>query len=315
VLVSAATVNGDGLRVTGGTATINNPSGTQTLFTFNGRFGIEVTGLGGVSVVGTPGAPVPSANGTVLTTFNSNEGIFIQQTAGGGAARALSDINGLVSWGNTNRDARFRGGSRVRVRNSVFGAGAEGIRIDTGGGSANAADNNDISGIDLGIGSNYGKNYIQMSNGILGFHLNVGICFVLAGVQPAQNLNATGNFLTTAGNPGTQLDCSTAGGTVFSSTNCNANSRVSFGNATPNSEASLAAVERADRAMLESVLAVDARGFYDQVAADQDARRICGLSPIHALLRVLPAAPGRLLQYRQWPDPEGAVTFCAVGFP
>lgn len=88
-----------------------------------------------------------------------------------------------------------------------------------------------------------------------------------------------------------------------------------FGDATPNSEASLAAVERADRAMLESVLAVDARGFYDQVAADQDARRICGLSPIHALLRVLPAAPGRLLQYRQWPDPEGAVTFCAVGFP
>jgi hypothetical protein len=88
-----------------------------------------------------------------------------------------------------------------------------------------------------------------------------------------------------------------------------------FGDATPNSEASLAAVERADRAMLESVLAVDARGFYDQVAADRDARRICGLSPIHALLRVLPAAPGRLLQYRQWPDPEGAVTFCAVGFP
>ena len=88
-----------------------------------------------------------------------------------------------------------------------------------------------------------------------------------------------------------------------------------FGDPTPNSEASLAAVERADRAMLESVVAVDARGFYDQVAADQDARRICGLSPIHALLRVLPAAPGRLLQYRQWPDPDGAVTFCAVGFP
>jgi MEMO1 family protein len=88
-----------------------------------------------------------------------------------------------------------------------------------------------------------------------------------------------------------------------------------FGDAVPNSEASLAAVERADRAMLEAVVAVDAHGFYDQVAADQDARRICGLSPIHSLLRVLPAAPGRLLQYRQWPDPEGAVTFCAVGFP
>jgi AmmeMemoRadiSam system protein B len=88
-----------------------------------------------------------------------------------------------------------------------------------------------------------------------------------------------------------------------------------FGDPDPNTEGSLAAVERADRAMLESVVAGDARGFFDQVAADQDARRICGLSPIYSLLRLLPEAPGRLLQYRQWPDPEGAVTFCAVGFP
>ncbi len=88
-----------------------------------------------------------------------------------------------------------------------------------------------------------------------------------------------------------------------------------FGDPEPNTAASLAAVAQADRALLESVVAVDARGFFDHVAADQDARRICGLSPIHALLRVLPGAPGRLLQYRQWPDPEGAVTFCAVGFP
>ena len=88
-----------------------------------------------------------------------------------------------------------------------------------------------------------------------------------------------------------------------------------FGDDAPNTEASLAGVERADRAMLESVVAVDPRGFFDGVAADRDARRICGLSPIHALLRVLPGTPGRLLQYRQWPDPDGAVTFCAAGFP
>ena len=88
-----------------------------------------------------------------------------------------------------------------------------------------------------------------------------------------------------------------------------------FGDPDPNTERSLAAVERADRAMLESVVAGDARGFFAQVAADRDARRICGLSPIYSLLRLLPTGPGRLLQYRQWPDPEGAVTFCAVGFP
>jgi len=88
-----------------------------------------------------------------------------------------------------------------------------------------------------------------------------------------------------------------------------------FGDPEPNTAASLAAVERADRSMLDSVLAGDARGFFASVAADHDARRICGLSPIYTLLRLLPESPGRLLRYTQWPDPEGAVTFCAVSFP
>jgi AmmeMemoRadiSam system protein B len=88
-----------------------------------------------------------------------------------------------------------------------------------------------------------------------------------------------------------------------------------FGDREPNTAASLARVERDDRAMLESVMGGDARGFYAGVAADHDARRICGLSPIYTLLRLLPEAPGRLVRYTQWPDPEGAVTFCAVTFP
>ena len=88
-----------------------------------------------------------------------------------------------------------------------------------------------------------------------------------------------------------------------------------FGDREPNTAASLARVERDDRAMLESVVGGDARGFYAGVAADHDARRICGLSPIYTLLRLLPEAPGRLVRYTQWSDPEGAVTFCAVTFP
>jgi len=88
-----------------------------------------------------------------------------------------------------------------------------------------------------------------------------------------------------------------------------------FGDPEPNTDRSLGAVERADRSMLESVLAGDARGFFASVASDRDARRICGLSPIYTLLRLLPEAPGRLLRYTQWPDPEGAVTFCAATFP
>jgi hypothetical protein len=70
----------------------------------------------------------------------------------------------------------------------------------------------------------------------------------------------------------------------------------------------------------------DPAGFTDQVALlpmplldlvslfDGDRRRICGASPIYALLRALPGARGRLLRYSQWPDPQGAVTFCAAAF-
>jgi hypothetical protein len=61
-------------------------------------------------------------------------------------------------------------------------------------------------------------------------------------------------------------------------------------------------------------MAGDAARFYESVAQDGDARRICGLSPIYAFLRALPGARGRLTQYRQWPDPAGAVSFCAAAF-
>ncbi len=87
-----------------------------------------------------------------------------------------------------------------------------------------------------------------------------------------------------------------------------------FGDAEPNTPAFLAEIERADRAMLETVTAGDAPAFFASVAADGDARRICGLSPIYTFLRVLPGAHGRLIRYRQWPDPEGTVSFCAATF-
>jgi len=89
-----------------------------------------------------------------------------------------------------------------------------------------------------------------------------------------------------------------------------------FGDPEPNTSRSLADVERADRRMLESVVVTDPHGFFASVASDRDARRICGLSPIYSLLRLLPGgSSGRLLRYTQWPDPEGAVSFCAVSYP
>ena len=87
-----------------------------------------------------------------------------------------------------------------------------------------------------------------------------------------------------------------------------------FGDAEPNTEAFLRSVERDDRSMLEAVTAGDSAAFYESVARDGDARRICGLSPMYAVLRALPGARGELLRYSQWPDPQGTVTFCAAAF-
>ncbi|HTK92610.1 MAG TPA: AmmeMemoRadiSam system protein B [Verrucomicrobiae bacterium] len=87
-----------------------------------------------------------------------------------------------------------------------------------------------------------------------------------------------------------------------------------FGDAEPNTAAFLRDLERDDRAMLDAVVAGDSAAFYDSIARDGDARRICGLSPIYTFLRALPGARGELLRYSQWPDPQGTVSFCAAAF-
>jgi hypothetical protein len=222
----------DGLRVSGGTANIVNPSGAQTSFQNNTQHGIETSGDGAVTISGTRGAPVPSANGTVLLAYNSLAGLRIGPTAfGSGGLAGMNDVNGVVAWGNTNRDMMVLGGSRFRLRNSVLGAGPEGIRIDNNAGNSDAG--NDISQIDLGTAVSFGNNYIQMPNGSLGFHTGAGICLTLQGGHPAQNLFAAGNFMTTTGNPGTQVNCATTAATVAKGNGCGNNNRWSIGSTTP----------------------------------------------------------------------------------
>ena len=87
-----------------------------------------------------------------------------------------------------------------------------------------------------------------------------------------------------------------------------------FGDAETNTPAFLERVARDDQKMLEAVTASEPAAFFASVAADGDSRRICGLSPIYAFLRALPGIRGELLRYRQWPDPQGAVTYCAAAF-
>ncbi len=86
-----------------------------------------------------------------------------------------------------------------------------------------------------------------------------------------------------------------------------------FGDPRPMTPGQLREVADADREMLAAVEAGDAEALFRTVARDGDRRRICGLPPIYTALRVLPGAWGRLLRYSQWPDPQGTVTFAAVG--
>jgi AmmeMemoRadiSam system protein B len=87
-----------------------------------------------------------------------------------------------------------------------------------------------------------------------------------------------------------------------------------FGDAAPLAADDRGRVEREDRAMLAAVEAGDPRAFFAAVAADGDRRRICGLSPIYALLRALPARRGALKHYGQWPDPQAVVSYASVVF-
>jgi len=87
-----------------------------------------------------------------------------------------------------------------------------------------------------------------------------------------------------------------------------------FGDPAPLSDDELARLEREDRAMLQAVEAGDAGGFFAAVAADGDRRRICGLSPIYALLRTLGPMRGDLRHYGYWPDREAVVSYASVVF-
>jgi AmmeMemoRadiSam system protein B len=88
-----------------------------------------------------------------------------------------------------------------------------------------------------------------------------------------------------------------------------------FGDPAPLAPTDFARVEHEDRVMLAAVVDGDARGFFASVAADGDRRRICGLSPIYTVLRVLGGKQGTLRHYGQTPDPDCVVTFASVVFP
>ncbi len=78
----------------------------------------------------------------------------------------------------------------------------------------------------------------------------------------------------------------------------------------------LAVSEEWDRKILEQVERADPGGYFDVVAAEGDARRICGLPPTVLTLEALRPKKGRVLHYQQFVHPQGfeSVSFAAAAF-
>jgi len=68
--------------------------------------------------------------------------------------------------------------------------------------------------------------------------------------------------------------------------------------------------------LVERLIALDAPGFFHEIAKDQDRRRICGFSPLYSLIHLLDGAKGNHLKYSQAFTPEtgSAVTFTSLIF-
>jgi len=89
-----------------------------------------------------------------------------------------------------------------------------------------------------------------------------------------------------------------------------------FGDGNPPTSAALEAAERGDRRLLARAENMDADGLLAAARDETGARNVCGLAPIHALLRVAPAQSGRLLRYEQAVErqTQSMVSFAAMVF-
>ena len=89
-----------------------------------------------------------------------------------------------------------------------------------------------------------------------------------------------------------------------------------FGDTEPVTDDFLKWVEAEDRKLVERLATLDAPGFFNEIAKDQDKRKICGFSPLYSLIHLLDGARGNHLHYGQAFTPEtgSAVTFTSVIF-
>jgi AmmeMemoRadiSam system protein B len=89
-----------------------------------------------------------------------------------------------------------------------------------------------------------------------------------------------------------------------------------FGDREPLTAEFLKWVESEDQRLIDRLAALDAPGFFNEVAKDQDKRRICGFAPLYSLIHLLDGSRGINLKYSQAFTPEtgSAVTFTSMIF-
>jgi AmmeMemoRadiSam system protein B len=89
-----------------------------------------------------------------------------------------------------------------------------------------------------------------------------------------------------------------------------------FGDEEPVTEDFLKWVEAEDRQLVDRLARLDAAGFFNEIAKDEDKRKICGFSPLYSLIHLVDGAHGKQLHYGQAFTPEtgSAVTFTSVIF-
>jgi AmmeMemoRadiSam system protein B len=89
-----------------------------------------------------------------------------------------------------------------------------------------------------------------------------------------------------------------------------------FGDREPITDEFLQWVESEDERLIACLAKLDAPGFFNEIAKDQDKRRICGFSPLYSLIHLLDGSRGINLKYSQAFTPEtgSAVTFTSMVF-
>lgn len=85
-----------------------------------------------------------------------------------------------------------------------------------------------------------------------------------------------------------------------------------FGDKEPAEGEFVQRMEAADKRSLAALAQGDPEGFVQAIALEQDRYRICGISSIYSVAKVLEGTPAETLRYGYWPDPNDTVSFVSA---